>query len=228
MTPKTKSSVEQTRNNLETGQSVAVDAPLSLNLIARAAAAVNPQASWVLDIGCGAGNYTLKLLQSLPNLNVMLVDLSRPMLDRAVQRIRQVSSGEILTARGDIRELPLGGLQFDIILAAAIFHHLRTDSEWRDVLAKCYAALKPGGSIWISDYIEHSIPGVQKVMWESYGEYLTMLKDKKLRDQVFALMEKEDTPRSVVYQIDMLRAVGFKEAEIIHKNSCYAAFGAIK
>ena len=209
---------------------MAVDAPLSLNLIARAAAAVNPQASWVLDIGCGAGNYTLKLPQSLPNpnLNVMLVDLSRPMLARAVQRIRQASSGEILTAQGDIRELPLRELQFDIILAAAIFHHLRTDSEWRDVLAKCYAALKPEGSIWISDYIEHSIPGVQKVMWESYGEYLTMLKDEKLRDQVFALMEKEDTPRSVVYQIDMLRAVGFKEAEIIHKNSCYAAFGAIK
>jgi tRNA (cmo5U34)-methyltransferase len=238
MTPKTKSSMEQIRqrfdndverfSNLETGQSVAVDAPLSLDLIARAAAAVNPQASWALDIGCGAGNYTLKLLQMLPHLNVMLVDLSRPMLERATQRVKEVSAGEVQTAQGDIRGLSLGESRFDIVLAAAVFHHLRTDSEWRNVLAKCYGALKPGGSIWISDYIEHSIPGVQQVMWTCYGEYLTKLKDEKLRDQVFALMELEDTPRSVIYQIDMLKAVGFKEVEILHKNSCFAALGAVK
>jgi tRNA (cmo5U34)-methyltransferase len=27
-------------------------------------------------VGCGAGNYTLKLLESLPNLDVTLIDLS--------------------------------------------------------------------------------------------------------------------------------------------------------
>src|SRR6476619_975971 len=90
-----KSSVDEIRrrfdadverfSNLETGQSATVDAPLALDLVAAAAAATTPHARHVLDVGCGAGNYTLKLLQHCPNLDVTLVDLSRPMLDRACQ-----------------------------------------------------------------------------------------------------------------------------------------------
>jgi len=63
-------------SNLETGQSATVDAPLAMALVAQAAAATTPHARHILDVGCGAGNYTLKLLESLPNLDVTLIDLS--------------------------------------------------------------------------------------------------------------------------------------------------------
>jgi tRNA (cmo5U34)-methyltransferase len=233
-----KSTVEEIRQrfdadverfaNLETGQSATVDAPLAMDLIVRAAAAVTPAAMHVLDIGAGAGNYTLKLLELLPELNVTLVDLSRPMLDRALQRISEATTANVTTIQADIRKLRLGEERFDIILAAAVFHHLRTDAEWRDVFAKCYAALRPGGSLWISDLIEHSTPAVQAIMWQRYGAYLAGLKDEAYRDHVFAYIEKEDTPRPLLFQLDLLRAVGFRAVEILHKNGCFAAFGAIK
>jgi tRNA (cmo5U34)-methyltransferase len=232
-----KSTVEQIRarfdqdverfSNLETGHSAAVDSPLAMDLITRAASAATPQATHVLDIGCGAGNYTLKLLQALPNLDVTLVDLSQPMLERAQQRIRPMTTGKIQTFQADIRKLELGNGQFDIILAAAVFHHLRGDEEWQSVFAKCYAALRPGGSLWIFDMLDHSHPAIQSLMRERYGEYLVGLKDEQYRDHVFGYIEQEDTPRSLIYQIDLLRAVGFKEVEILHKNSLFAAFGAI-
>src|SRR5271154_4631406 len=92
-----KSSVDQIRerfdkdverfSNLETGQAATVDSPLCLELVTRAAGATTPGAKDLLDIGCGAGNYSLKMLQRLPGLNCTLVDLSRPMLDRAVERV---------------------------------------------------------------------------------------------------------------------------------------------
>src|SRR4051794_34578866 len=82
-------------SNLDTGQSATVDAPRALALIAQAAAVTTPQARAVLDVGCGAGNYTLKLLERLPNLDVTLIDLSQPMLDRAQQRIRPVTTGRL-------------------------------------------------------------------------------------------------------------------------------------
>jgi ubiquinone/menaquinone biosynthesis C-methylase UbiE len=88
-------------SNLETGQSATVDAPLAMALIAQAAAAATPNARYVLDVGCGAGNYTLKLLERLPDLDVTLIDLSQPMLDRATERIRRSTTGQITTIQAD-------------------------------------------------------------------------------------------------------------------------------
>ncbi len=233
-----KSTVEQIRqrfdndverfSNLETGQSATIDAPLTLELVAQAAARVTPQARHVVDIGCGAGNYTLKLLQYVPNLSATLIDLSQPMLARAVERVQPQTSGSVRALQGDIRALDLAPASTDVILAAAVLHHLRTDAEWEHVFRKCYAALRPGGALWIVDLVEHSTPTVQALMWQRYGAYLTELKDTAYRDQVFAYIEQEDSPRSLMYQLDLLRAVGFATVEILHKNSCFAAFGALK
>jgi tRNA (cmo5U34)-methyltransferase len=215
-------------SNLKTGQTATVDTPLAMALVAQAAAATTPLAHHVLDVGCGAGNYTLKLLERLPNLNVTLIDLSQQMLDRATERVREATAGRITTIRGDIREIELPDGQFDIVLAAAVLHHLRADEEWLDVFSAFHRALRPGGSMWVFDLVESSIPAVQQLMRQQYGEYLTRLKDESYRDHVFAYVEKEDTPRPLLFQLDLLRQVGFGRVEVLHKNLCFAAFGAVK
>src|SRR3954451_16250181 len=147
-------------SNLDTGQSATVDAPLAMALVAQAAAATTPHARHVLDVGCGAGNYTLKLLESLPDLDVTLIDLSRPMLDRAAERVRKATSGHVPLIQGDVREVVPRDVKFDVILAAAVLHHLRTDEQWREVFSTFFEVLNPGGSLWVFDLIECSIPAV--------------------------------------------------------------------
>jgi tRNA (cmo5U34)-methyltransferase len=215
-------------SNLQTGQAATIDAPLVLELITSAAAVTTPRATAVLDVGCGAGNYTVKLLQKLPGLGATLVDLSRPMLDRAVQRVTAAGASTVTPLQGDVRDLTLPAEGFDVIFAAAVLHHLRTDDEWRAVFAKLYQALRPGGSVWISDLVEHTTPAVQEMMWSRYGEYLVSLKGPEYRDQVFAYVDHEDTPRPLAFQLDLLRAVGFDRVELLHKNGPFAAFGAIR
>lgn len=234
----TKSTVEQIRqrfdndverfSNLETGQSATIDAPLVLDLIARAATAARPDAKHLLDIGCGAGNYTLKLLQSLPLSEVTLIDLSQPMLERARQRISAVTRARLHLHQMDIREFECGEQQYDVVVAAAVLHHLRSDEEWHAVFGKIHRGLRPGGCFWVSDLVHHSNPAVQAMMWERYGHYLVQLKGEDYRSHVFAYVEQEDSPSSLLFQLDLLREVGFQEIEILHKNSCFAAFGAIK
>lgn len=214
--------------NLETGQSATLDAPLVLDLITQAAAAVTPHARTALDVGCGAGNYTLKLLQHLPGLDVTLLDLSQPMLDRAVQRVTPATTGQVRAVQSDIRAFDAGEAQFDVIMAAAVLHHLRGEDEWRAVFRKFYRALRPGGSLWISDLIEHSTTAVQALMWQRYGDYLTALKGEAHRDTVFGYIEQEDSPRPLLFQLDQLRAAGFEQVELLHKNSVFAAFGGMK
>lgn len=233
-----KSSVEEIRqrfdqdverfSNLETGQSATVDARLALDLIAKAASAVTSNAKNLIDVGCGAGNFSLKLLQSLPDMNVRLIDLSRPMLDRAEERVSKETAGEVTVTQGDLREVEFDKQSADIIVAAAVLHHLRSEQEWRDVFQKFYDALNPGGSLWIFDLIKSDIPQVQDLMEQRYGGYLIEFRDEAYRDQVFEYIEKEDSPQSLTFQLECLRDVGFSKIDVLHKNICFAAFGAVK
>ena len=215
-------------SNLEIGQSATVDSPLAMTLIAETAAAVTPHAKSVLDVGCGAGNYTLKLLEHLSDPDVTLVDLSKPMLDRAVQRIRPVTKGKVETIQGDIREVEIGCETHDVILAASVLHHLRDDAQWHATFEKFFDTLRSGGSLWIFDLVDSSIPAVQATMWRRYGEYLESLKDSAYREFVFDYIAKEDTPRPLMFQLELLRQFGFSQIDVLHKNGCFAAFGGVK
>ena len=215
-------------SSLDIGQTTTVDAVYAMDMVTQAAALMNPQAGHLLDIGCGAGNYSLKLLQRLPNIDVTLVDLSKPMLDRAVKRINEVSTGEITAIQGDIREIDLGVEQFDIVLAAAVLHHLRDVGEWESVFRKIFESLRPGGGFWVFDLIQHDLSVIQEMMWDRYGEYLVDFRNEAFRDLVYGYIIQEDTPTSLLFQIDMMRKTGFRDATVLHKNICYAAFGAVK
>src|SRR5690554_6440767 len=93
--------------NVDTGQVSTIDARLSLELITEAAKRIVPGATHVLDIGCGAGNFTIKMLSKVSNLACTLVDLSRPMLDKALERVKAHTDKEVSIFQGDIREVEL-------------------------------------------------------------------------------------------------------------------------
>jgi len=216
-------------SQLATGQTATIDAPLAMDLITSAAISSTIPISRVLDIGCGAGNNTIKLRESAGrNFDIDLVDLSQPMLDRAAERLSQVNSGTVTVHHEDFRAASLPAASFDVILAAAVLHHLRDNSDWQAAFEKLYSLLKPGGSVWITDMVAHETQAVQDLMWKRYGEYLESLDGADYRDKVFAYIDREDSPRPVTWQLDLLRQVGFQKVELLHKNSCFAAFGAIK
>jgi Methylase involved in ubiquinone/menaquinone biosynthesis len=215
-------------SNLEVGQQTTIDAPLTMELCTEAAKYINPHAKELLDIGCGAGNYTLKMLSKIPELNCTLNDLSMPMLERAKKRVSAKTNGKVNVIQDDMRNLDLPDNHFDVVFAAATFHHLRTDADWELVFTKLYIALKPGGSIWISDLITHDSELINKLFQDKYRAYLETLGGPEYAQKVFDYIAYEDTPRSLSYQLALLSKVGFKEIEILHKNSYFAAFGAIK
>ena len=216
-------------SNLSTGQEATIDAPLSMELLTRAAVASTSDISRVLDLGCGAGNLTIKLRQVLGHsFDAHLLDLSQPMLDRAEQRVAEAGCDRVLTHCGDFRDQTLDEESYDVIVAAAVLHHLRDEADWRTAFEKIFRLLKPGGSFWISDLVTHADPQVHALMWDRYGTYLESLGGGDYRDAVFDYIEKEDSPRPLTFQLDLLRDVGFSSVDVLHKNSCFAAFGGIK
>jgi tRNA (cmo5U34)-methyltransferase len=215
-------------SNLDTGQLSTIDAKISLELITEAAKRIAPDANNLLDIGCGAGNYTLMMLQKLPRLDCSLVDLSRPMLDKAFERVSGQTRNKVETLLGDIREVELPEDHFDIILAGAVLHHLREDGDWEKVFKKLFNLLRRGGCLMISDLVVQDTEPLNEYIWEQYGDYLQKVGGEEYRDKVLDYIAKEDSPRSISYQLDLMKRVGFSHVEILHKNMCFGAFGGIK
>jgi tRNA (cmo5U34)-methyltransferase len=215
-------------SNLETGQVATIDAPLTMDLCTEAAKYATPDARELLDIGCGAGNYTLKMLGKIPDLNCVLNDLSMPMLEKARERVSQQTKGTVTIIQDDMRNLDLAAGRFDIILAAATLHHLRGDEDWEMLFAKIYKALRPGGSFWVSDLVTHGSEPITRLFEDRYSSYLETLGGPEYRQKVWDYVRYEDTPRSLNFQLALLAKVGFGKIEVLHKNTCFAAFGAIK
>lgn len=214
---------------LETGQQTTLDAAFNMELITEAIARCYPELKSVVDIGCGAGNYSVKLSQKNPNINVTLVDLSQPMLDKASERVGNVTRGKVEVFKGDFRSIDFGAEKFDVIIATAVLHHLRDNNDWETAFRKLFSLLNVGGSIWIFDLVLQSDAALRQYVYQDlYGNYLTGLKDEVYRDYVFAYIEKEDSPRSLVYQLNLLEKVGFKKVDILHKHLCFASFVAFK
>ncbi len=233
-----KSTVEEIRrrfdgdverfSNLQTGQVATIDAEISLELLTEAAKRIKPNATQLLDLGCGAGNYSLKMLGKIPDLHCTLIDLSKPMLDRANERILQTSKVKPTLIQGDIQEINLPAEQFDIILAGAVLHHLRDDQDWESVFTKLFRSLKQGGCLMISDLVSQDTALLNAYIWEKYGEYLEGKGGAEYRKKVLDYVEKEDSPRSINYQLDVMKKVGFTRVEVLHKNLCFAAFCGVK
>lgn len=234
-----KSSVDEIRrrfdtdverfSNLDTGQVATIDAPLAMELVTRAAIAATPRIRRMLDLGCGAGNNTVRLLREYDtDFACDLCDLSQPMLERARERVSAETAKSIRIFHGDFRSMTWSDATYDVVIAAAVLHHLRDDHDWAEAFRKIYRILKPRGSFWITDLVTHENARIQELMWKRYADYLNASGGTEYRHKVLAYIDKEDSPRPLSYQLELMRRVGFQTTEILHKNSCFAAFGAIK
>ena len=138
----------------------------------------------------------------------------------AVAAVFETSPGLSVALAGYFPGLDISTAAVDEMLV----QHLLTERLFR----KIFDLTAPGGSVWITDLVAHEMSGVQDLMWERYGAYLESQGGEEYRRKVFDYIDREDSPRPVTYQLELLRRVGFSEVDLLHQNSCFAAFGGKK
>ncbi|MEM6638725.1 MAG: class I SAM-dependent methyltransferase [Pseudomonadota bacterium] len=112
----------------------------------------------VLDVGIGAGAFSLALLDSMSSaVELTGVDLSAAMLQEALARLAERKVQADLY-QSDIRSLPFESAHFDVVISAHVLEHL---TEPVAALKEIRRVLRPGGWLvicltrqsWLGTYI---------------------------------------------------------------------------
>ena len=99
----------------------------------------------ILDLGCGAGVVTEKLLEN--GYSVTGTDRSLDMLELSRKRMSRFPSERYSFHQGSCESLPFPDAQFDVILCVGVFGYI---DDVVGALLEIRRALKPGGMLLIS------------------------------------------------------------------------------
>ncbi|SRR6266542_1418328 len=105
----------------------------------------------VLDVGCGTGAQTLPAAETAGPGNVIGIDPSPDMLERAREK-GEKKGLEIDFRSAAIEKLPFADQEFDVVLSSFMLHHLPED-VMRSGFAEIQRVLKPSGRLLAVDMI---------------------------------------------------------------------------
>jgi ubiquinone/menaquinone biosynthesis C-methylase UbiE len=120
----------------------------------------------VLELGCGTGRLTLPVART--GLRVVGVDRSRPMLAYAFRRARKLPRARRpRLVLGDIRQLPLRGGRFSVVMAPyGMLQSLTRDRDLAATLAEAARVLCRGGILGVD--LVPDLPA-----WDEYDDKVT-------------------------------------------------------
>lgn len=128
----------------------------------------------VLEIGCGTGNFTTRIVRLQPTARLTATDPDPRALARA--RRKSLRYNDVRFERVYAQQLPYADESFDRVLSSMMLHHLDSDVK-TTALREAYRVLRPGGSMHIVDVHDDDLPDLLR----SVGFEVSELGTRQLR-----------------------------------------------
>jgi len=200
---------------------------------------VPSQSSRILELGCGTGELTVKILQRCPNAQLVAVDYSPRMIDfvgakldnqgeRDRVKTLQLDFGAWANDEADVEV----GSPFDAIISSLAIHHL-TDEMKGKLFQKIARSLNPGGQFWNADPLLPEFPELSDLYQQSrqcwarkQGLDLEAVRSKigKSDTQGYS---SQDQLATLDTHFQMLKEAGFSKTAAIWKYYNLSVFGGL-
>jgi ubiquinone/menaquinone biosynthesis C-methylase UbiE len=129
----------------------------------------------VLDVGCGAGNYTVIIKKSAPKLKVYGVDISKQAIKKAKKDFPDIN----FSVAG-ANKLPFPNNSYNAVVMKCVLEHLKNPSK---ALAEVKRVLKPGGLFYSITPLEgekYILNSSKELSWKYQGHYQRFSKESIL------------------------------------------------
>ena len=195
-----------------------------------------------IDIGCGEGFLSLVILEQYPNSVCHATDVAGDMTDKAKALLGPYGS-RVNISQHNIHALDyLSGVvsgPVDIITSSLAIHHC-DDKEKAALYKAAFEKLTSPGAMIIIDVVrpvcDHGV-AINKKYWKSYiqeqsqrltGSEEEYEKFKNVPIMFYEEPAEEDQPATLVDNLTMLSAAGFKDIDCFWKKCGFTIFGGYK
>ncbi len=180
----------------------------------------------VLDLGCGTGNISKKLLERFSDARVTCLDISEVMIEKAKVKLADYDNIEYVI--GDFTIIDIID-NYDAIISSLALHHIPTIDEKREMYQHIFDALNTDGVFYNADVIKANSEYNQQLNERISNQYMidqgvsTDIMDNHKQKQ-----EDNDVPITLVEHLKLLEDVGFKNIDVIWKHYSNAVYGGTK
>jgi tRNA (cmo5U34)-methyltransferase len=187
----------------------------------------------ILDLGCGDGLMVEELLKVDDSINATLVDGSQEMLIAAGNRLARFENKHLIKANfQDLLAQDLLPNAFNFVISSFAIHHL-VMSEKEALFEYIYRHLDSGGFFLNIDVVLSPTDDLEKwymMLWQEWIDTYAAISQKEALLKVPRKYKDnlDNTPDSLMKQLQALKTIGFENVDCYYKYGVFAMFGGSK
>ena len=174
----------------------------------------------VLDLGAGTGLLTKFVREILPHSSYTLIDISKKMLEIAMNRFSDCSNLNY-EIKDYVSDFPHG--KYDLITSALSIHHMEENVK-QYLYSKIYDSLNDSGYLINLDQFNADSEDVNNFYTEYWYDFIQKSGINELDMKSWLQRRVLDKENSISKSIQMLKNVGFNNVECIYQ---YMKFGVL-
>lgn len=180
----------------------------------------------ILDLGCGTGNLTQKIMEYFPEAEIDALDLSEDILTESRKRFSKVPNIRYIQANFKSMHLPPGS--YDLVMSSIAIHHIEDPYKIK-LYKEVYQALSKNGLFIFADQTRGITDGI-------YHKNISCWKEESLKlgstEENWKMwmdhQDAHDFHSPVGWHLDQLKKAGFRKTDLLSKYLMWAVIWAEK
>lgn len=179
-----------------------------------AAAALNPKAGTIVDLGIGTGALSARCREYVPKAKFIGIDSDPEMLKAAAERIL---AARLICDSFELCEIP----RCDAVVASFALHHVRTERAKATLYKRLANTLPPGGQLINVDCQPAREESLACRQFEAWNQHLRLSYEEQQAKEFLSAWSKEDVYVPLDVELGLMSEADFR-VEVLWRKDAFS------